>query len=209
MRSTFLSGTLCAAVLVSGCATLSESQCLAGDWQTVGYRDGLNGTASSQLLQHQNACMKHGIAPDRGTYLLGWNEGVEQYCQPGNGFNVGKQGGGYSSICPAHLKDAYYAAYQDGRLLYNAQSEVDRINRQISQKQYRIEQLSGDLSEAEGLLISDDVSSETRLELLLESKSLAEKQGELKADIVQLKVALAEKSQHLNQLRNDLAYVAH
>jgi hypothetical protein len=196
-------------LLVSGCATLSESQCIAGDWQTVGYRDGLKGAASSQLLQHQNACMKHGIAPDRDTYLLGWNAGVEQYCQPGNGFNVGKQGGGYSSICPAHLKDAYYAAYQDGRLLYNAQSEVDRINRQISQKEYRIEQLQKDLSKTEAQLISDDVTSEERLELLLETKSMAQKQGELKADIVHLKVELAEKDRQLSQLRNELAYVAH
>lgn len=209
MRNTVLCGALCAVVLLSGCATLSESQCIAGDWQTVGYRDGTNGTASAQLLQHQNACMKHGITPDRDTYLLGWNEGVEQYCQPGNGFNVGKQGGGYSSICPAHLKNAYYTAYQDGRLIYNAQSEVDRINRQISQKQSRIEQLQEDMSKTEAQLISDDVSSETRLELLLESKSLAEKQGELKADIVQLKVELVEKTRHLNQLRNNLAYVAH
>lgn len=209
MRQSLLSGALGAALLLSGCATMSESQCIAGDWQTVGYRDGLNGTASSQLLQHQNACMKHGIAPDRDEYLLGWHSGVEQYCQPENGFNVGKRGGGYSSICPNHLKDAYYAAYQDGRLIYTAQSEVDRINRQISQKEYRIEQLQDDLAGAEAALISDGISSEERMALLLESKELAEKQGSLKAEITQLKVDLALKSEQLRELRNELAYVGY
>ena len=51
---------LLAIALLSGCATLSESQCAANDWQTVGYSDGARGQDSSRLLNHQNACMKHG-----------------------------------------------------------------------------------------------------------------------------------------------------
>jgi hypothetical protein len=36
--------------LLAGCATLSESQCAANDWQTVGYCDGASGQDSSRLL---------------------------------------------------------------------------------------------------------------------------------------------------------------
>jgi len=196
-------------LILSGCATLSESQCVASDWETVGYRDGLTGTASSQLLQHQNACMKHGIAPDRDSYLVGWQQGVEQYCQPDNGFSVGQRGGGYSSICPSHLKDAYYAAYQDGRLLFTAQSEINRMNRQISQKEHRIKQITSAQSSAEADLIADETETEQRLELLLTTKALAEEHGTLESEILDLKVQVAVKSEQLSELRNDLAYVAY
>lgn len=196
-------------VLLSGCATLSESQCVASDWETVGYRDGLSGTASSQLLQHQNACVKHGIVPDRDSYLVGWQQGVEQYCQPDNGFAVGQHGGGYSSICPGHLKDAYYAAYQDGRLLFTAQSEINRMNRQVSQKEHRIKQIKSEQSSAEADLIAEETTTERRFELLLATKALAEEQGTLETEIHNLKVHLAVKSEQLSELRNDLAFVAY
>ena len=86
-----LSVCLAALFLASGCATLSESQCVASDWQTVGYADGLKGAQSSQLLKHQNACVKHGVIPERDAYLAGWEEGVRQYCLPENGFEPDPQ----------------------------------------------------------------------------------------------------------------------
>ena len=65
---------LTSAVILSGCgggATVSENQCIASDWQTLGYRDGVNGIRSSQLLKHQDACVEHGIIPDRAGYMAG------------------------------------------------------------------------------------------------------------------------------------------
>lgn len=209
MRKTLVVVAAICVLILSGCATLSESQCVASDWETVGYRDGLGGTASSQLLQHQNACVKHGIVPDRDSYLVGWHQGVELYCQPDNGFAVGQRGGGYSSICPGHLKDAYYAAYQDGRLLFTAQSEINRMNRQVSQKEHRIKQIKSEQSSAEADLIAEETTTERRFELLLATKALAEEHGTLETEIHNLKVQVAVKSEQLSELRNDLAYVAY
>ena len=51
-------------LLLSACSSnpsVSESQCIAGDWQTVGYRDGTNGLRSTQLLQHQDACVQYDV----------------------------------------------------------------------------------------------------------------------------------------------------
>ena len=91
MKNLLITVALFGVLAMSGCATLSESQCIASDWQTVGFRDGVSGTQSSQLLKHQNACVKHGIVPDRQAYLAGWDDGVEQYCQPRNGFAAGER----------------------------------------------------------------------------------------------------------------------
>ena len=93
-RSVIQTIALLAIALLAGCATLSESQCAANDWQTVGYSDGVSGQDSSRLLKHQNACMKHGVTPDRMAYLVGWEEGVVRYCTPDNGFQQGQRGSG-------------------------------------------------------------------------------------------------------------------
>jgi len=205
-----LTGAFCAtSLLLAGCATLSESQCVASDWRTVGYSDGLKGVPASQLLKHQNACVKHGVVPDRDEYLAGWNDGIEQHCQPDNGFSVGERGAAYSNLCPEHLQEAFYAAYQDGRQLYLAKTEISRLERQVSQKEYRLKQLKGEISSAESNLISDQTTAERRVELLSRTKELAKEQGQLEAEIQDLKVDIGVKYERLDKLRNSLAYVAY
>jgi hypothetical protein len=194
------------ALLVSGCASLSESQCVAGDWETVGYRDGLAGKQSTQLLNHQNACVKHGSVPDREAYLAGWENGVRQYCQPSNGFNAGEAGGSFPNVCPDDLQDAYYAAYQEGRRLYMAQAEIDGLNRQIAQKEYRIKQLAAEITSTEAELVADETTAVQRVRLLDRTKELAAEQGELEAEIQQLRVDVALKGERLQSLRQTLAY---
>src|SRR5262245_23461795 len=121
---------------LAGCAstTLSESQCRAGDWQTVGYRDGADGYASTRLLDHQDACVKRGIVPDRALYMAGWHAGVVAFCTPETGFSQGEQGAGYGRICPVELEPPFLDAYKDGRSLYLASSEVERLSDLLDSK---------------------------------------------------------------------------
>ena len=104
MRRLCVLSCLTVLLALGGCATLSESQCVASDWQSIGYRDGMNGTHHSQLFKHQNACVKHGVTPDREAYMAGWNEGVVQYCQPANGFAAGERGSAYANVCPEYRR---------------------------------------------------------------------------------------------------------
>ena len=197
------------ALTLPGCATLSESQCLASDWQTVGYRDGMSGIQSSQLLKHQNACVKHGIVPDRNAYLAGWEEGVAQHCQPNNGFNAGERGASYSNVCPDNLKDSFYEAYQDGRRLFLAHSEINNLSRSISQKEYRLKQIKSQITSTEVRLVDDATPAIQRRELLEITKDLAQEQGRLHAEIQDLTVDVAVKTERLQRLRQTLAYVGY
>ena len=201
----------CLAVLLAlgGCATLSESQCVASDWQTVGHRDGMNGVHHSQLLKHQNACVKHGITPDRDAYLAGWEAGVVQYCQPENGFAAGERGAAYAGVCPEHLANRFYAAYQDGRQLHLAHAEIDNLERAIQQKQRQLEHVKKDLSATEALLIEGEFTSLERRELLDETKALAQEQGRLDTEIQALKIDVAVKTERLQNLRHQLVYAGY
>ena len=197
---------LAACVLVSGCSTLSESQCVASDWQTVGYSDGLTGKQSSQLLKHQDACVKHGVIPERESYLAGWTEGVRQYCLPENGFSAGERGTSYNNVCPEEMQIGFYAAYQEGRQLYTAQSEINSLGRQISQKKYRLKQIKAELSSTEAELVESTTTPLRRRDLLDTTKELAAEQGKLEAEVQDLKVQVALKSERLQDLRQTLAY---
>lgn len=191
---------------LGGCASLSESQCLANDWQTVGYSDGLNGKQSSHLLKHQNACVKHGVVPDRDAYIVGWHEGIEQYCQPANGFAAGERGHGYANVCPEHLQAVFFDAYTEGRQLYLAQAEINNLQRQIHQKERHLEQVEQDLIGAESLLIDGDLTSLERREVLEDTKALAQEQGQLEVEIQELKIDAAVKADRLDGLRHSMAY---
>ena len=196
---------LLAIVVLPGCATLSESQCAANDWQTVGYSDGVSGQDSSRLLKHQNACMRHGVTPDRTAYMAGWEEGVVRYCTPDNGFQQGQRGSGYRNVCPSDLEPGFHEGYLAGRELYLAQAEITRMQRSIVSKSKQLEDVERDLRDAEVRLVASGTSEIDRMRWLDETKSLARTQGKLESEITELRVQSAVKKEQLETLRQTLA----
>ncbi len=200
-------GVLIVVVALAGCATMSENQCLANDWQTVGYADGANGHGPSRLLKHQDACMKHGVNPDREAYLSGYRNGVTVFCTPRNGFMRGESGYSYSQVCPPELERAFHAGYRDGRQIYLAGAEVKRLDALIYTKSAAVEEIKEEIVLTEQHLVSDDTTSAERAGLLEHTKELSRKQGRLESEIVELKVQAALQRHALAELRATLAYL--
>jgi len=98
-----LAGCALMALAISGCASMSESECLSTDWRTVGYEDGVAGYSGDRIGSYRKACGKHGIAPDLSQYQAGRDMGLREFCKPANGFRVGVRGHGYNGVCPADL----------------------------------------------------------------------------------------------------------
>jgi hypothetical protein len=193
-------------VALGGCATLSESQCIASDWETIGYNDGAQGKANSQLLKHQNACVKHGIVPDRDAYLVGWNDGVINYCTPENGYAQGRRGAANGNFCPDTLRGAFGDAYQQGRTLYLAESEIRSLESAMASKEQTITRLESKITGAEGRLVNGELTPLERYQVLEETKILAIQQGELQAEIEDLIAQIAVKRERFNQMTGTLAY---
>lgn len=210
MRSFF--PILLVALLLSGCgggASVSEHQCVAGDWQTLGYRDGANGVRSTALLAHQNACGEHGIVPDRHGYMLGWNEGVREFCEPNNGFAVGERGGAYHNVCPAEQREAFLAAFHQGRSLYQARRDLSRIDQAIVRTTGELEAVKQEIVSSTAAQFSGTLLPAERLELLARTKSLAEEQARLEDELVDLEIAYADAEARLDALTASLAAVTH
>jgi len=195
-------------VVLAGCAsTLSESQCRAGDWQTIGYRDGADGYASTRLLDHQDACVKRGVTPDRALYMAGWREGVVAYCTPGNGFSEGEHGSGYDRICPPELEPGFLDAYKDGRSLYLAGAEVERLADLLDGKTAELTSVNERLVTVVSQIALDaNATAQERVALVNESTTLAHARGRLEGEIESIGVELTVQRQRLAALEQELAY---
>ncbi len=118
-------------LLITGCSTLSEEQCRLGDWQAVGYQDGVNGRDPMYLSKHLDACTDYGISPDKKAYSLGRDEGLKQFCTYDNGLSFGKSNRGYANVCPAELAKDFLRGYEKGKKVAKVQEEIYQVSSDI------------------------------------------------------------------------------
>ena len=207
-KSTLTATLLVMVLLGTGCASkpsVTEYQCRAGDWQTIGFADGAAGKASTRLLQHQEACGGFGIVPGRTAYLAGWQEGLANYCTADNGFHMGQRGNSLNQVCTDELREPYASAFADGRQLYVARRDVRQLSAQLEGMDNRLAQIKQELIGATTAQLVPDLTAEERLRLLAKVESLAEERAEIKAQIPNTAQALVEAEDYLAQLDQTLA----
>lgn len=198
---------LCGSVLLSGCASrsLSEHQCLAGDWQTVGERDGAHGLPATHVLVHQNACGRHQIVPDSGAYREGWARGVRRFCTADNGYQLGLSGRANPSVCPDSLMTAHQQAYFDGRELYLARAEVRRLEAQIDRMETRRGKIDTEILASAAAQADPSLSPTDRLALVERTRTLLAERESLDAELPVLRRALDSAYDELDDIEQAVA----
>lgn len=157
------------ALALGSCATMSEEQCLAGDWAGQGYSDGLSGLTMSRLDDHAEACAKHGVTPDASTYAAGRRQGLLQYCTVDKGFEVGRTGAGYAGVCPPDLEGDFLYAYRDGQVVHAAEQALSEARSRVDSLGARLEELDEKIiakqaeARAEGLTEAQREEIRTRI----------------------------------------------
>ena len=193
------------AYALSGCAGMSEQACLVSDWRGVGFEDGAAGRAVTTIGHYRQACSKHGVTPDLDAYRAGHAEGVEIYCRPNNGFEVGHSGASYQGVCPATLESAFLANYDSGRRLYELESALQRIDSQIASNARAQESIRAELTAIAASMISDETTAEQRVILVSRSAELGSKYAELSASTDTLKRERVVHEQELLRYQETLA----
>ena len=120
---------------------MSANECIATDWRTVGYEDGVSGYSGDRVGQYRKACTKHSVTPDLNAYQGGRDQGLLEFCKPLNGFRAGAHGRGYNGICPDALDGPFLEAYESGRQLYNLRSRVNSAANQINSMRAETDQI--------------------------------------------------------------------
>lgn len=141
LKQTFLlSGIMAFTAAISGCASISEDQCAAGNWLERGYRDGLNGDSSSKISEYADKCSEYGFSVNSATYLRGHRDGVELYCTYENGFARGESGLAFNEVCAGGIGDGFAEGYDGGRQRYAIYQEHESL---ISNYKSKRETLTG------------------------------------------------------------------
>ncbi len=140
MRVKVSVAAICVLGALSGCASISEEACRAGDWDGVGFRDGVEGRLPSYFLNHARACNEIGIAPNKSVWEKGYAEGLTRYCTPRRAFEEGQSGDRLNNVCPAQDVQDLRRANERGLRWY-------RIDRDIQENESRIHSINHALSE--------------------------------------------------------------
>lgn len=175
---------------LASCATMSEEQCLAGDWGGQGYSDGASGLSMSRLDEHAEACAKHGVVPDAAAYRAGRQQGLPRYCTPTNGFRAGRTGSGYGGVCPANLEADFLPAYRDGQIVHaaeqaltDARGRVESLGRELEHLDEKITGKQAELR-AEGLTDAQRDQIRDRIQEIRRERANAERDWRRAQDAV-------------------------
>lgn len=200
-------GLICVTAVAAGCSSMSANECMATDWRTVGYEDGVVGYSGNRVGQYRKSCGKHGITPDLAQYQAGREQGLREFCKPLNGFRVGSRGNGYNGVCPADLDAQFVEAYQTGRQLYALRARVGSTAAEIDSMRAEMDSIDAGLVSVAAQILDTSITNEQRAQLLVDSKHMAERKGEIKARIPQLEDELAIHRRELDDYRATLPYV--
>ncbi|MFG1496126.1 DUF2799 domain-containing protein [Saccharospirillum sp. HFRX-1] len=202
-----LAALLLASLLVlSGCATLSEEECLTADWFSIGFEDGANGYPANRIGAHREACAKHGVTPDLRQYQDGHDEGLLNFCTARNGFSRARNGYQYTGICPPSLEPEFLDGYQAGREIYAVTSEISGLRSEQRSNENELSQSQRRLSEMEAVLFSESLSEEERRATYNEITRLRERQGALRSRNEQLIRDIADAEARLRMLEDRFSY---
>jgi hypothetical protein len=185
---------------------MSEQACLISDWRAVGFEDGAAGRSVTNIGSYRQACSKHGVSPDLDAYRAGHAEGVEIYCRPNHGFEVGRSGATYQNVCPANLESDFLAAYDSGRRLYELESALRRVDSQIASNVRAQEGIRQELTAIAASMVSGETTAEERVLLVSRTAELGRRYGELSAETDALKRERVVHEQELLKYQETLAF---
>ncbi|MBN8430440.1 DUF2799 domain-containing protein [Microbulbifer salipaludis] len=162
--------------VASGCAIISENECQAGLWYERGIEDGARGQTQATVYKIAQKCHEYGVRTDTAAWMRGYEEGIERYCTPENGFAVGRRGRNYEGVCTGPTADLFLANYERGLAVYQAEQQyaalVDRYE-SAERELYRVEEA---LDESE--------SKEERRALRSQRRSLLREMRHLEAEMM-------------------------
>ena len=189
-------------LVLSGCATLNQDECLTANWYQIGYEDGAEGYPETRIKSHREACAEYGIKPNFNDFRTGHGEGIISFCTPRNGFAKGKRNSSYKGVCPADLEKDFLVAYNNGRQIYAAKAAVRDAQSKQKENTKTIESLQKSIQTKKKVMFAQETSTETRYALDAEVSRMQESLGALEQQNKQLHIDTAEAKAELKALES-------
>ncbi len=123
---------------------MSKNECMNANWNLIGQQDGFKGNGSL-LQQRSQACVKHQIVLDNGSYASGYHKGLKNYCNPQTVFDYALQGNGNYQSCPMEMQNRLRPYYTVANNFYKADKQLKSLEDDIAS--YRVKAYDDDLKE--------------------------------------------------------------
>ena len=169
------------AVLLGGCATLNEDQCMVADWYQIGFTDGANGETETYLQKHQKACAKHGVGTDLDDWLKGREAGLQRYCTAARGFEEGLKNRSYHGVCMGEAGFQFESAYHEGQEIYQQQQLVEELENQIEAITDELDDLDDEWQELKYQLVHGRLTNLDRATMVNRLDDIKDRIAELNA----------------------------
>jgi hypothetical protein len=190
----------------AGCASLDKDECLVADWRLIGFQDGVRGKSAATVGTYREDCAGYHVVPDLDAYQAGRREGLLQYCVPANGYRLGTAGHAYNAVCPAGTEQAFRAAYNSGRTIYQARTRVKSTSSLINRKQQAVQSLEADKQGKIEEMTRRGLSHEQRVLLLYDMTKIEKDIHATNSDISALERDLEQQQAQLDHLLNTSPY---
>jgi len=126
-------------LVLSGCKSMSESECKVADWGRVGVNDGARGEPERRLAAYTDDCGKIGVVPNAQAYRQGWDVGIKRFCTAANGWREGVEGhSDKAQVCIGQPGYQAFARYLQAGLPVYQTNERIRQNTQETYRQQKI-----------------------------------------------------------------------
>lgn len=135
---------------------MNKKECLAANWQDLGFYDGNRGKALSFLDERAKDCAKHGIIADRQTYLVAREKGLVTYCTKEKGYAVGYQGDRYLGVCHGAAEERFLSGYNRGKRIYDQKQVVSKLKNKLRTIERDIRAKRDELLDLEEQLVLED-----------------------------------------------------
>ncbi|WP_208347549.1 DUF2799 domain-containing protein [Pseudaestuariivita rosea] len=167
-------------IVLSGCETMTNKECMRADWYGIGLSDGQSGRYSDYLDNHAKACGDIGIVPNQQKWLVGRQAGLQQYCTPENAFKIGRRGDSINKVCSPEQHSKMFQPFYVGKQIYDFEWRINSL-------EYELERLQSDIDQE---LISEkpDLNEIRRLRRKVRSNEREIRTLQQQKFVVELKV---------------------
>jgi len=177
---------------LTACASISEKDCLQGDWYEIGLKDGRHGS-HNRSASYSKDCAEYQVQVDAELYKKGREKGLKSYCTYEKGVSLGSSNRSYNNVCPAELAPEFLSGYQPYRNVAKAKAELHSV-------EYRVEEIREKLDD-------EELKEKDRKKIKSKLKSAKAKVKRAKGEVFkyELELILHKVDRETEQLNLELA----
>lgn len=132
--------------ILGGCANAEKRACESGNWESLGYNDGVAGRGFERIGALNERCSDYEISVDSAAWTEGHARGIAEYCEPANGYDLGEADTDYTGSCPRELEKPFLSSYIRGLGLHRDELKLgfDRLQSDLEDARRERQSLDDD-----------------------------------------------------------------